>query len=330
MDWLLRRNFWMVKLFGALMVSAFLANTTTTLLGVWLFRSIPEAVAAEAELDEDEVEDAELDAALASTASSKRRDPERIGAEILGRNVFCPECKPDDLVATPDGPVASGELPAFDGAQRSALPLELAATMEASDPSASLATIRNVEAGRVGIFAVGDELSAGVQLVAVAGGRIDILNAGRPEYISTGPAPKVAPPPKTTGKPPARSTPDEPPKNQIPGAEDAIKCDAGGCQVDRSFVESLIAKPQLLVGQGMARPAKTAGGEDGFRLAGVKKGSLPDLLGLKSGDIITEVGGQALTYDSLMALYPKLRNAKNIEVTVDRRGERISRALEIS
>lgn len=335
-EWLLRRNFWLVKLTGALLVSAFLANTATTIVGLWLFRGstalFGEAAEDEAgaQLDEDEADDAAAAAALASTTAPAWRDPEKIGARILGRNAFCPECLPvQEGAATPD--TTPGVAPSFDGARRTTLPLELAATMESDDPRFSLATIKNVEGGFAGLYGAGDSIAADVQIVAIAAGRVDLLNQGRPEYLEFG----AAPPPSAPKSPsvPAKKT-----KNTgkeavasagIPGADEAIKCDGGGCQVERDFVESLIAKPQLLVGQGSARVAKTTKGEDGFRLGGVKKGSLPDLLGLKSGDIITEVGGQPLTYDSLMALYPKLRNASHIEVTVDRRGERISKALEI-
>lgn len=334
-EWLLRRNFWLVKLVGALIVSAFLANTTTTIVALWLF-SGPSAPVAEGDAQEgssdEDPDDAADDAAAAAALAPKKapawRDPEKIGARILGRNVFCPECVPEvEGVPSPDaGPAGT---PSFDGARRTALPLELAATMESTDPTFSLATIKNLQGGFAGLYGAGDELATGVQIVAIAAGRVDLLNQGQPEYLEFGAMPQPPPAPKsvparkteTVGKPVVSAG--------IDGADEAIKCDGGGCQVEREFVEGLIAKPQLLVGQGSARAAKTASGEDGFRLGGVKKGSLPDLLGLKTGDIITEVGGQPLTYDSLMALYPKLRNAKHIEVTVDRKGERLSKALEI-
>lgn len=337
MEWLLRRNFWIVKLTGALIVSGFLANTTTTIAALWLFSESSAGLGApqadDAEATEEEAEDATDDAAAEAALATKApawRDPERIGARILGKNVFCPDCKPQD----PDAPaiaVAPGGVPSFDGARRTTLPLELAATMESDDPAFSLATIKNAEGGFAGLYGAGDEIGAGVQIVAIAAGRVDLLVQGRPEYLEFGAAPAPAAPKASSV--PARKTSARDAKTvasaALPGADEAIKCDGGSCLVEREFVESLIAKPQLLMGQGSARAAKTTTGEDGFRLAGVKKGTLPDLLGLKSGDIITEVGGQPLTYDSLMTLYPKLRNASHIEVTVDRRGERISRALQI-
>ena len=51
------------------------------------------------------------------------------------------------------------------------------------------------------------------------------------------------------------------------------------------------ANPKLLLNQGGASPTTTSDGAPGFRLRGVRKGTLADLLGLKNGDVITEVYG---------------------------------------
>ena len=36
MEWLLRRNYWLVRLLATLTITALVANTSTTLLGLWL------------------------------------------------------------------------------------------------------------------------------------------------------------------------------------------------------------------------------------------------------------------------------------------------------
>ncbi len=322
MQWLLRRNWWWVKLTTTIVLAAFAANTATTVASLWLYRSIAE-IAGPVDDETDEADPIEVE-----VADPWKRDPEKIAARILGRDIFCPTCLPDgpfDPAATPalrpDGTVD------LSGAQRSALPLLLSATMEAEDPSSSLATVKLTDRGIAGLFGVGDELMPGVTLVAIAGGRIDIVNGGIAEYVTTGPAPAVPakPQPHTTKttSPPAPST------NQIPGADEAIKCEGESCQVERRFVEDLIAKPAQLVGQGRAAPAKTKDGEDGYRIAGVRSGSLPHLLGLQNGDIITEVGGKPLTIDEMMKLTQQLKSARHIEVTFDRRGSKMTKALEL-
>ena len=322
MEWLLRRNWWWVKLTTTIVLAAFAANTATTIAAMWLYRSISD-IAGPVDDDATESEEVEIE-----VDNPWKRDPEKVAARILGRDVFCPTCLPPGEegpgvppALRPDGTVD------LSGAQRSALPLLLSATMEAEDPHASLATIKLTDRGIAGLFGVGDELMPGVTVVAIAGGRIDIVNAGVAEYVTTGPAPAMPAKPQvrttaTTAKP-------APSANQIPGAEEAIKCQGESCQVERRFVEDLIASPAQLVGQGRAAPAKTKDGEDGYRIAGVRSGSLPHLLGLKNGDIITEVGGKPLTIDEMMKLTQQLKSARHIEVTIDRRGAKMTKALEL-
>ncbi|MCA9709001.1 MAG: hypothetical protein KDK70_24365, partial [Myxococcales bacterium] len=160
-----------------------------------------------------------------------------------------------------------------------------------------------------------------------AAGVVHISNDGVLEFIPFGDVPiakSASPAAAKPTKAPAASS------RAIEGAEEAIQCtDKGDCVVDRAFVEKLFADPKLLVGQGGASPATAKDGSPGFRLRGVRQGTLPDLLGLENGDVITEVGGSPLTMDAVAGLYAKLRHASHVEVTVDRRGERVRRQLEI-
>ncbi|MCX4245255.1 type II secretion system protein GspC [Paraliomyxa miuraensis] len=334
MEWLLRHNFWLVKVLGLVVVTALAANTTTTVLGLYLLSS-PPTPSTSPETDGDPTED-EDETALASTvptpsarADDRARRAERAAERILGYSPFCPTCGPTPPPAAED-PAERTDSDDLSGARRSALPLVVAATMEADDPMLSLATVVDVEQGVGGLYGVGDTLGDDVEIVAVATGVVHIRNAGQLEYI-----PFDAPPPTPKTAPTTR-TKDEGKKAEpansrsIPGAEEAIQCtDKGDCTVDRAFVEQLIAQPKLLMGQGGAAPATTEDGAPGFRLRGVRKGTLPDLLGLKNGDVITEVGGTPLTMDAVAGLYGKLRHASHIEVTVDRRGQRVTRQLSI-
>jgi general secretion pathway protein C len=338
-EWLLRRNYWIVRLVGGLVVTALAANTATTLLTFYLLSgaSGTSPAAKDADADDDAADTEEL-AVLGTAAATPRNDrarqAERNAERILGYSPFCPGCAPTTTAPgeeTMPSPVAPGTT----GAQRTQLPLVVAATMEADDPTRSLATVVDTTAGVGGLFGVGDHLGFDIEIVAVATGVVHIRNAGRLEYIPFDGLP-VGPPPQSTleqgtGKGKGKGTADAVSNERsIPGAQEAIQCSGkGDCVVERAFVEKLLSEPKLLVGQGGATPATTKDGVPGFRLRGVRKGTLPDLLGLQNGDVITEVGGSPLTMDVLPGLYGKLRHASHVEVTVDRRGERVSRQLEI-
>lgn len=336
----------MVKLLGVLTITALVANTTTTLMSFWLLASTTPRAAALDDAGEDgedgeDADTAEDGATLASATAAPRgsgneraRRAERNAERILGYSPFCPTCGP--AAAVPPDAIATVEpgTTELTGAQRSTLPLVVAATMEAEDPSRSLATLVDTTRGAGGLYGVGDRLGPDVEILSVATGVVHIRNAGKLEYIPFDALP-IAPPPKPEGKDEGgkgKASKDAPADDsrKIPGAADAIQCSGkGDCVVDRAFVEELIANPKLLLNQGGATPTTTPDGAPGFRLRGVRKGTLPDLLGLKNGDVITEVGGSPLTMEVLSGLYGKLRHASHLEVTVDRKGDRMTRQLEI-
>lgn len=338
MDWLLHRNFWIVRLLGAAMVTALLADTMSTASGRYLMNSATSARTTSSEPDQEEDADANADAnadasggttpAASWRTGDRARRAEYSATRILGHNLFCPTCAPEPPTedASPSR-VASGDPDTLSGAQRSALPFVVAATMEAEDPEHSIATLVDVQQGTGGLFGVGDRLGANVEVVQVTTGVVHIRNAGRLEYIPFEGAMAAPPVPPASAKHPGARIPKQ---ASIAGAQEAITCNAeGDCVVDRAFVEQLIANPGILVGQGRASPATTKSGAPGFRLRAVRKGSVPDLLGLRNGDVVTEVGGSPLTLDALPGLFGKLRHASNIDVRIDRRGKALARNLEI-
>ncbi len=327
MEWLLRRGFWVIQLIGLAIIAALFANTTTALL---VFYLVPDGATSVAppELEGDEPEDSQR-ASPPGRLDQRTRRAERNAEKILARNLFCPTCGPTPVPeAGPDsGTPGVAHDDELSGARRSTLPLVVAATMESEDPELSVATLVDVERGIGGLFGVGDLLNGEVEIVRVTAGVVHVINAGQLEYIPFD-GPVAAPPPSTT-RPPASTKPPRP-SHALPGAEEAISCNAAGdCVVDRAFVESLIATPKLLVGQGSAAPTTTRDGAPGFKLRRVRKGTLPHLLGLRSGDVITEVGGTPLTLDALTGLFSTLRHASHIELMIDRRGHKAARSLEI-
>lgn len=336
MTWLLRHNFWIVKLVGLVTVTAIIANTATTLVAFYLLS----AGRADAPVTTDEGEDDDDDAAggpeaalAAGPSLDRARQAERAAERILGHSPFCPTCAPTPPAEPDDGgmSVDAGADDDLSRARRSQLPLVVAATMEHLDPSRSLATLVDTQRGVGGLFSVGDPLGDQVEILRIAPGRVHIVNHGVLEYIPfeglPDPPPGAATPAATA---PAAVAVAKKNSRAIEGAQDAIACsDKGDCVVERAFVEKLFADPKLLMGQGGASPATTKDGAPGFRLRGVGQGTLPDLLGLRNGDVITEVGGSPLTMDAVAGLYGKLRHASHVEVTVDRRGERMRKQLEI-
>ncbi len=247
---------------------------------------------------------------------------------IITSNMFCPSCVPlAESAAVLASADASG-LPVAVGDTRSSLPLQLLATMESDDPLWSMATIRDLDSNSLAPYTANEQIRPGVTVLAVERGRVVLLNQGRREFVDIG----IAPPPPAPAKP--ASKPDETkPENKIAieGADDAISCsDEHNCTVDRAFVEQLLAKPQQLMSQARMAPVAKDGETAGFRVSGIKTGSLAKLIGLKNGDVVSEINGQRLgTVDDALAMYTKLRSAKHLSVTVERGGALIRKEIAI-
>ncbi|MEM9463154.1 MAG: type II secretion system protein GspC [Myxococcota bacterium] len=284
----------------------------------------PARAAADEPKDEDD-EDDEDDAKTKSTKKSKTfksgdKQPDARLTRITRYNAFCPTCVPQEATPEPSPLPGGVDMPVleFPDAVRTQLPLALVATMEAEAPGISLATISQNDGG-TGVYAEGDEVLANVTLLTVDLGIVYLRTATRVEYLQLS---SDEPPPK-----PGRTTTDTKKKDdgktskskyELDGASDAIKCDGMSCTVERRFVQQLLANPAVLATQGNARPYERQG-LSGFRLSRVRKGTLPRLLGLRTGDLITAINGQPLnSLDGAMKLYAKLRNASHLTVDMVR------------
>jgi general secretion pathway protein C len=211
------------------------------------------------------------------------------------------------------------------GEIKSRLPLMLLATMESDDPDYSMATILNTQTQTLAAFAVHDEMQAGVTLTRVERGRVVFMHGQQAEYIEIGgtPPPVPAQPKVAAGVKPTPST--------QPGAETAINCsDENNCTVDRAFVEKLLANPASLTKEARVVPAIRNGETKGFKFYGIRPGSLPKMLGVKNGDMVTMVNGIELKgLDQAMGLYSKLRNASHLSVTIERKGKPVQKEIDI-
>lgn len=316
---------------GALYLAA---QAATGWAGYYVVVSAPELSAADEQQNEDDLDDE------AESKSKKKRKKEytwRRDPPKFALNPFCPSCVPPDTEEEPAAvqPVlASIDAEDFPGAVASKLPLTLLATMEATAPGISVATIRSMgtDASFTGLYEEGDEVVDDVELQAVRNGIVYLLVEDHIEYLQVG---VVAEPPKTpTARPSPKDTKAKPSKKkwEIDGAEDAIKCSSDNvCTVERAFMEKLLANPTQLMTQGKAMPYDSRGLK-GFRLSSVRKGTIPRMLGLRTGDVITEVNGQALgSIDGAMKLYTKLRRASHLQFEVIRNngGERTPITVQV-
>jgi type II secretion system protein C len=328
------RHFGLIRFLAICVVVSFAGSALSTHVASKLLLDtslITSAAETEPESDEPEEEDvderaAAINARALESMADKSTYKQRTAEAIVGQNVFCPTCVVTD--AEPVLADASG-LP-MSAEPVSTLPLQLLATMESDDPAWSMATILDLESHMLGPYTANEQLRPGVTILAVERGRVVILNQGRREHIPLG----AAPPPAPVAKPaPSPQSAKSKPGNSvaIEGAEQAINCSSEhACTVDRKFVEQLMQSPQQLMSQARMFPVTKDGETAGFRVSGVRKGSLATLLGLENGDVVSEVNGNKLgSIDDALAMVQKLRRASHLSVVVERGGAVITKEISI-
>ncbi|WP_181198137.1 type II secretion system protein GspC [Enhygromyxa salina] len=342
MQRLLSRHFGLVKFFGIGLLVFFAGSALTTHLASKLLLDVSAAASSARDDSEtgDEDDDAEDGDAEDEKAQAQAKMNERaLGAmankgtrkqmsadEVVNNNIFCPTCAPID-----EQPVLANATQLVAGEVASPLALQLLATMESDDPAWSMATIRDLDNNSLGPYTANEQIRPGVTILAVERGRVVLLNQGQREYITLGAEP---PKPAPTKKAPTKKATTSAKRGKtvaLAGAEQAIDCSSeNACTVDRKFVDQLIKNPQQLMTQARMYPVTKDGETAGFRVSGVRTGSLATMIGLKNGDVVSEINGSKLgTIDDALAMYQKLRRASHLSVTVERGGAVITKEISI-
>jgi len=245
---------------------------------------------------------------------------------IAERNMFCSSC-PNEGPRVESPPQAEEALPL------TKLPLVLVATF--GDAAGGAATISDATSGHSGLYVVGDRIPGAGPVRRVSAQRVAFMNEAsrrleRIDLVSTTTpvaAPPAAPPP---ARPVAAKPPAGPEAELLAEAERAVKrVDDRHFQVDRSLMNKLLADPMALARSARVSPAVDNGRPRGFRLAGIRDGSLVTKIGLQNGDVIQSINGLELTSpDNVLDAYTRLRSASNLAITIARGGSPID--LEVA
>lgn len=270
--------------------------------------------AARGDVDEDEDDGPRARNDANDDWSRRKRARDAAVATILGYDPFCPGCVPEPP-GEPGG--GGGRPPVAD--TKTPLSVALLATMESSEPTASLATIYDPARG-TWVAKVGDELELGAVVTDIGPGRVAYVRGGAVGMLDVSPAAQAKP--KTAKKTP-KAGGRKPPKP--PAESDQIQCTGGSdCTIERDLINEVLANPTKLGG---IRAFPSGGG---FKIAGVRRGSLPYQLGLRSGDVLTEVNGRTIdSIDAALELLPRLKSARNVSVTLSRRGKPVTHNVAI-
>jgi general secretion pathway protein C len=94
-------------------------------------------------------------------------------------------------------------------------------------------------------------------------------------------------------------------------------------------MEKVLENPGTLSRSARVVPAVRDGQTRGYKLYGIRPGSIPKAIGLKNGDLLIEINNIELnSLDKAMDSYTKLRDAKLVELLIERRGKHHTLKLE--
>ncbi len=146
-------------------------------------------------------------------------------------------------------------------------------------------------------YGVGEQVAPGVVLESVHADRVVVLRGGVREWLPLKEIGAGLPPGSLSS---ATSAPAAP----------------GGMVLDRQMVSRLLQRPEFL---SQATITPNPGG--GFNVGQVQAGSLFERLGLRAGDVIRSVNGQAVNnMEDVMRLYQQFGTATDVSVEVTRSG----------
>lgn len=114
------------------------------------------------------------------------------------------------------------------------------------------------------------------------------------------------------------------------GLRAGIRCHAGHCAIGRTAFDTMRKSPDAFARQLRIVPSYQDGEMNGLKLYGIRSGTTPALLGLKNGDLVTQIAGVKLdSMKRLMSLSSDLYGADTVNLEVLRKGETLYLSYEI-
>lgn len=120
-------------------------------------------------------------------------------------------------------------------------------------------------------------------------------------------------------------------KADTEGVKEGItKLGENSYKIDREMLNEKLNDLESLARQARVIPHYRDGKPQGFKLVGVRPGSLYSHIGIRSGDVLKAVNGDEITSpNKALEMYEKLKNSSNVTLEVERRGRPISLEYKI-
>lgn len=224
--------------------------------------------------------------------------------------------------------------------------INLVGTQVAEDPAWSLAILHNPAIDRTQFAVIGTTLLAEAEVTRIERNRVFMQRNGREECLRYGEAseraqraqgsntsttsPRVATTTRQTATT-ATASPNTAPQGQGSAQPDTLEGRMqagirrnrdGTYDVQRDLIAEIANNQEVMEQQApRVTPNYVNGQPRGFRLQGIRSGSMFSRIGIRNGDVIVAVGDTQIdSPQRALELYDQMMQRANVEVTVLRRG----------
>ena len=302
MESLVKRYFWVVNLL-LLAVLAWLGAKALNNHLAGRIAALPTGIAAPEEV---------------KASAADRRRAEEWAQSIINRNLFNsepPEPEEPDAIDTAveeepeiDPNAVPGPPPA--PCDKSDAGISLIATMEADPADWSMAAVETGDGDR--IVRIGQTIEDR-KVMAIYRTRLVLAGSGKFECVEVGE--------KKTRKRPARRPTASRGKADSSIKDGVTKTGKNTYEIDRAMLNEQLEDLGKLSRQARVIPHYRDGKPQGFKIVGVRPGSLYSHIGVRSGDVLKSVNGEEVTSPTkALELYEQLKNSDNVTLEVERRG----------
>ncbi|MCC7459660.1 MAG: hypothetical protein IT286_00010 [Proteobacteria bacterium] len=199
---------------------------------------------------------------------------------------------------------------------RSSLNAKLLGTMVSTNDKFSFATVTESGKKEPENYRIGDLIAGVAKIYAIERNRVYFTNAGRKEYLEVDRLPSIyrTPQPSSSG----------------PAVSSGVKVDGGKVTISKAKVDSTLQDLNQVIQQARMVPNYENGQVDGFKIFGIRGGSIFQDLGLQNGDVINNINGTQI--DSLEKALPMLQLLKtesSYTIDITRKGAKQSMSINI-
>ncbi|MBI5497791.1 MAG: PDZ domain-containing protein [Deltaproteobacteria bacterium] len=175
-----------------------------------------------------------------------------------------------------------------------------------------------------------NQITADATLTSIEPDRVIFFNraANRREYLELYEDPKKSPPPPQVSSAP-------PPPTENPADLDGLgkgitKVADNQYRIPQADIDEVMQNLNAVATQARIVPSFENGKSNGFKLFSIRPNSIFNKIGMQNGDVISKINGYDMsTPDKALEVYNKLKDAKEINVEMNRRGQKMTMSYGI-